>query len=157
MLIPINRNLATEAQLRQPPEFSNSTTIVSLGRLLVKDPGQFQNSPTHFSAFVRLTERNTRLSLTPLWHSTFSGRIYAFSQNATRSPFVSSAADGRVTSAQGQGNLPTFRARQQALTFLQNLFNQTNLTDKVFWPRIFVQDRPPRCSVPRFQVADWLG
>lgn len=71
-------NLAAEAQLRQPPEFSN--TIVPLGRLLVKDPGQFHNSPTHLSAFGRLTERNTRLSLTPLWHSTFSGRINAVSQ-----------------------------------------------------------------------------
>lgn len=102
---PKPRNLATEAQLRQPPEFSN--TIVSLGRLLVKDPGQFQNSPTHLSAFGRPTERNTRLSWTPLWHSTFSGRINAVSQNATRLLLVSSAAAGRVAAAQAQGNLPT--------------------------------------------------
>lgn len=82
MLMPIQPNpgnLATEAQLRQPPDFSNST-ILALGQPLVKTQGH-SNPRQHTSRHLSATPREILgHPWTPVWHSTFRGVSTAFSQ-----------------------------------------------------------------------------
>ncbi|KAK0753646.1 hypothetical protein B0T18DRAFT_20124 [Schizothecium vesticola] len=100
--------------------FSNSTTV-NLGRLLVKDPGQFQNSPAHLSAFTHHTERDPWISLDArlAQYRPFRGVFTPFSQNVADLLFLSSAAEGRVASAQGKGN-PHRRRDNKPRRFLRS-------------------------------------
>lgn len=152
MLMPIQPNpgnLATEAQLRQPPDFSNST-ILTRGLPLVKTQG---NSKTrqHTSQHLPATPREILgYPWTPVWHSTFRGVPTAFSQNASRLLLVSSSADRRVASAQRKGNPHPRRDNKPCRFFRRSLTRRGHRT-RYFGPnlRIKIAHHNVRASVPR--------